>query len=316
MKLAYVAWIVVCLVWGTTYLAIRVALDTIPVGLLAGLRWLVAGAILAVVVPFLGQRLPALRVWPSIAVIGFLMAVVGNGGVVWAQQYVASGLAAVIVAMVPFWSVIVEAALPDGERVTRRTLVGLVVGFLGIVVLVWPELALGGAEEGRSFIYGVVALQVACAGWALGTSYLKRNPTNGSPMGSLAVQMLLSGAMLLAIATPLGEWQRLSFTPATLGAMAYLVVFGSLVGYTAYLYALKNLPVSTVSLYAYVNPVIAVVLGSAVLAEPFTLRIVVASALVFGGIAVVRSAPRVKKVVKSAEEVPCKGPEPAAYATR
>jgi drug/metabolite transporter (DMT)-like permease len=314
MTLAYLAWIAVCIVWGTTYLAIRVALESIPVALLAGLRWLVAGAILAAIVPLLGQRLPPFRMWRSIAIIGFLMAVVGNGGVVWAQQFVASGLAAVVVAMVPFWSVIVEALLPDGERVSGRTLIGLVVGFFGIVVLVWPELTLGG-HEGRLFVYGVIALQIACAGWALGTSYLKRNPTNGSPLGSLALQMLLSGVMLIAVGTATGEWRQLSFTPRTLGAMAYLVAFGSLLGYTAYMFALKNLPVSTVSLYAYVNPVIAVVLGSVILAEPFTMRIVVASALVFSGVAIVRSAPKVPKTTTTAE-VPCKTPGPGAYATR
>lgn len=322
MKLAYIAWITVCVVWGTTYLGIHLALETIPVAILAGLRWLIAGALLAAAVPFLGQRLPPLRMWGSIAIIGFLMAVVGNGGVVWAQQYVASGLAAVVVAMVPFWSVIVEACLPNGERVTTRTIIGLVLGFLGIVVLVWPELTLDDGA-GLMFVWGVVALQLACAGWALGTSYLKRNPTNGSPLGSLAVQMLLSGAMLLVIATATGEWQELSFTPRSTAAMAYLVVFGSIVGYTAYLYALKNLPVSTVSLYAYVNPVIAVLLGAAVLDEPFTPRIAVASLLVFGGIAVVKTAqaakvPRVPGVptVPKVSADPCKTRGPGAYATR
>lgn len=287
-QLAYLAWVVVCVVWGTTYLAIHVALETVPVALLAGLRWLAAGALLAALLPLTGQTLPPLRNWPPIAVIGFLMAVVGNGGVVWAQQYVASGLAAVVVAMVPFWSVIVEALLAGGERVTRRTVLGLVLGFLGIVVLLWPALTIGGS--GSMFVWGVIGLQIACAGWALGTSYLKRNPTHGSPMGSLAVQMLLSGVMLMAIATATGEWASLHFTMRSLGAMVYLVVFGSLVGYTAYLYALKNLPVSTVSLYAYVNPVIAVLLGSLVLNEPFSARIAVASLLVFLGIAVVKTA--------------------------
>ena len=323
MRLAYLAWVTVCVVWGTTYLGIHVALETIPVALLAGLRWLIAGALLAAALPFLGQRLPPLRMWASIAIIGFLMAVVGNGGVVWAQQYVASGLAAVVVAMVPFWSVIVEACVPNGERVTGRTILGLVLGFLGIVVLVWPELTVEGGA-GLTFVWGVIALQIACAGWALGTSYLKRNPTNGSPLGSLAVQMLLSGAMLMAIATLTGEWERVVFTPRSIGAMAYLVVFGSIVGYTAYLYALKNLSVSTVSLYAYVNPVIAVLLGSAVLDEPFTPRIAIASLLVFSGIAIVKTAKAVTKVPIAPEVAkvptltadPCKARGPGAYATR
>ena len=219
------------------------------------------------------------------------MAVVGNGGVVWAEQYVASGLAAVVVAMVPFWTVLIEAVLPRGERLTRRTLIGLSVGFLGIVVLVWPELTMGG-YEGRMFFAGVVALQIACLGWALGTSYTKRNAISGSPLGASAMQMLLSGAMLIAIGTATGEWGHLTFTGRTAGAMIYLVLCGSIVGYSAYVYALKYLPISTVSLYAYVNPIIAVILGTLLLSEPFSLRIVLASALVFVGIAVVRWTPK------------------------
>jgi drug/metabolite transporter (DMT)-like permease len=290
-RLAYIAWITVCFVWGTTYLAIRVALESVPVALLAGLRWAAAGALLAAALPLFGERLPHPRTWGSIALTGFLMAVVGNGGVVWAEQYVASGLAAVIVATVPFWSVLIEALLPRGERPAPRALIGLAVGFLGIIVLVWPELTIGG-QDGRLFIVGVIALQVACVGWALGTSYTKRNAQRVSPLSATAMQMLLSGAMLIGIGTAMGEWSRLAFTSRTAGAMIYLVLIGSIVGYSAYVYALKYLPIATVSLYAYVNPVIAVVLGTLLLSEPFSMRIVLASALVLGGIAIVRSASR------------------------
>ena len=157
-------------------------------------------------------------------------------------------------------------------------------------MLVWPELTLGGGE-GRQFVLGVIALQIACLGWALGTSYTKRNAQTASPLGAAAMQMLLSGVMLIAIATATGEWSRLAFTTRTAGAMIYLVLVGSIVGYSCYVYALKYLPVSTVSLYAYVNPIIAVVLGTLILSEPFSLRIVVASAMVFAGIAVVRWSP-------------------------
>lgn len=289
-RLAWVAWVVVCVVWGTTYLAIRVALESVPVALLAGLRWMAAGLILAAILPLVGERIPPVRTWGSIALAGFLMAVVGNGGVVWAEQYVASGLAAVLVAMVPFWTVLVEAMLPRGERLTRPALAGLGIGFLGIVVLVWPELTVGG-QDGRLFLAGVVSLQLACLGWALGTSYTKRNPSGTTPFAQSAMQMLLSGAMLIAIGTATGEWSRLAFTTRTAAAMIYLVLFGSIVGYSAFVYALKHLPISTVSLYAYVNPIIAVVLGTLLLSEPFSPRIIVASALVLGGIAVVRRAP-------------------------
>jgi len=289
-RLAYIAWIVVCVVWGTTYLAIRVALESFPVALLAGLRWLMAGVLMAGGLLASGEKLPLVRTWGSIAIAGFLMAVIGNGGVVWAEQYVASGLAAVVVAMVPFWVVMIEALLPGGERLTRRMLGGLAVGFVGIVVLVWPSL-FGGGGEGRQFLLGIFSLLFACLGWAMGTAYTKRASTTANPLSSAALQMLFSGVMLLAIGTVAGEWKHLAFTTRTVTAMVYLVLVGSIVGYSSYVYALKYLRVSTVSLYAYVNPVIAVLLGTLILSEPFSLRILVASALVFGGVAIVRAAP-------------------------
>lgn len=288
-KLAFIAWITVCFVWGTTYLAIRIGLESVPVALLGGLRWTAAGALLVAIAPLAGQRLPALREWGGVALVGFLMNVVGNGLVVWAEQFVASGLAAVVVAMVPFWAVFVEAVLPGGERLSWRALGGLALGFLGIVVLLWPELK-GATGQGNGFVLGVLALQVACFGWALGTSYTKRKPSVAGPVANSGMQMLFGGVMLLAIGTASGEWSALSFTTRTAAAMIYLTLVGSIVGYSAYLYAIKHLPVSTVSLYAYVNPIIAVVLGTLILAEPFDLRILLAAAMVFGGILVVRSS--------------------------
>ena len=222
MTSAYVAWVLVCLAWGTIYLAIRVALESFPVALLAGIRWTAAGAVLAAVLPLFGERTPPIRTWRPIALTGFLMVVIGNGGVVWAQQYVASGMTAVLVATVPFWSIVVEAFLPKSERVAPMTLGGLFVGFLGIVVLVWPELTLR-QEDGRQFVYGVIALQLSMLGWALGTSYTRRHAASESPLGAAAVQMLLSGLIFIAIGTALGEWRALTFTTRTIGAMVYLV---------------------------------------------------------------------------------------------
>ena len=286
-KLAWAAWVTICLVWGTTYLAIRVALETIPVFLLAGLRWTAAGLALGAFSVVTGRRLPGPRMWGSLALLAFLMNVVGNGFVVWAEQFVASGLTAVVIASVPFWSVGIESSLKGGERLQWRALAGLAVGFAGIVVLVWPEITMGGGE-GRAVIGGVIALQLACLGWALGTSYTKRHPSSADPLGASTVQMIFSGAMLLGIATANDEWSRLHFTPRTLGAMIYLTVAGSIVAYTAYVYAVKHLPISTVSLYAYINPLIAVALGTLLLGERFSFRIIIAAGLVLAGIAVVR----------------------------
>jgi drug/metabolite transporter (DMT)-like permease len=292
-RTAYAAWISVCVVWGTTYLAIRIALETIPPALIGGLRFTLAGAILLLFLRARGERLPGLSQWGSLAVLGFLMLVVGNGAVVWAEQWVPSGLAAVLVAAQPFWIAGIESVLPRGERLTLRTLAGLLIGFAGILVLVWPELTAGG-EWGRQFALGVIAIQLACLGWSLGSTYSKRRPSQENAIAASALQMLFGGALFLAIATLRGEWNDLAFTPRTLAAEAYLIVFGSFAGYSAYIYALKHLPITTVSLYSYVNPVIAVVLGAMLADEPFGVRIVVGASVVLIAVAIVRMAPRPK----------------------
>ena len=294
-KFAYVAWVTICVVWGTTYLANRVALESLPPALLAGFRWTSAGLILMTALRLFGVALPPRRTWRSIAIVGFLMNVVGNGILVWAQQYVASGLTAVVVAMVPFWSVGVEALVGGGERLTRRALVGLLAGFAGIVILVWPAITVAD-HTGRMFLLGVLALQVGSLAWALGTSYTKRHSMGDTPLASSALQMVFSGVILTIAGTALGEWPQVAFTTRTFTALAYLSVAGSVIGYTAYVYTLKYLPISTVSLYAYVNPIIAVILGTLLLAEPFSARIVVAAVFVFIGITIVRSAPKPRAV--------------------
>jgi drug/metabolite transporter (DMT)-like permease len=282
VSLAYVAFITVCIIWGTTYLAIHVALETVPVLLVAGLRWMAAGVIMSGLMLATGRGLPKPRLWGPLALLGFLMNIVGNGFVVYAQQYVASGLTAVLIATTPFWSALLERLLPDGERFTKRSLTGLGLGFSGIIVLVWPEMTHGGAS-GRSFIIGVIAIQLACIGWVIGTSYAKRHELGDNPFRSTALQMVFSGIMLLVAATGHGDWAQLSFTARTIAAMAYLSIAGSLIAYSAYIYAIQHLPLQLVSLYAYINPMIAVALGTLLLSEPLSARIAVAATLVFAG---------------------------------
>jgi len=280
--LAYIAFITVCIVWGTTYLGIRVALETVPVLLVAGLRWTFAGVVMSALMLATGRGLPRPRLWAPLALLGFLMNVVGNGFVVYAQQFVASGLTAVLIATTPFWSALAERLLPNGERFTARSLSGLGLGFTGIIVLVWPEMTHGGAS-GRQFIIGVVVIQLACIGWVIGTSFAKRHELGDNPFRSTALQMVFSGVMLLTAATAHGDWAHLSFTPRTITAMLYLSIAGSLVAYSAYIYAIQHLPLQLVSLYAYINPIIAVGLGTLLLNEPLSARIIVAAILVFAG---------------------------------
>ncbi len=284
-RLAYGAWVAVCLLWGTTYLAIRIGLETVPPMLLGGFRWTIAGALILLVMRLRRDAMPGRVEWPTLAVLGVLLIGFGNGGVVWAEQTLPSGLTAVLVAVVPFWMLGVERVAGSAAPLDARRLVGLLVGFAGIVLLVWPELELG---QGAAFLLGVLATQLACLGWALGSTYSRRRRPSENVLAVAAYQMLFGGLAMFAAGTVIGEWPALVFNARTGSAVLYLVVFGSLAGFTAYAYALKHLPVATVSLYAYVNPVIAMVLGTLVLAEPMSLRVAVAGVVVLAGMAIVR----------------------------
>jgi len=236
-----------------------------------------------------------------LAILGFLMVGLGNGGVVWAEQTLPSGLTAVIVATAPFWMVGLEALAPGGEALTASRLVGLIIGFAGIVFLVGPEIRFSGDA---GFLGGVMAAQVACAGWALGSVYIRRRPKDEHVMSTGAFQMLFGGLFMFVAGTVGNEWQRLAFNPRTAEAWLYLVLVGSIGGFSSYLVALKYLPVSTVSLYTYVNPVLAVALGTWFFDEPLTWRLGLAGAVVLAGMAIVqrrtgKAPPRRKAVVRN-----------------
>jgi len=287
-RLAYFAWVAVCIIWGTTYLGIRVTLETMPPAPMAAMRWLIASVILIASLRAHGEPLPPASRRASIALMGFLMIFVGNGGVAYAELWVPSGLAAVMVATSPFWMAGVEAFFSGGERLNRRTLAGLLIGFSGIVVLVWPELSMK-TSDSRYFLIGVALLQVASLGWSLGSAYSRRSSRQDHVLGTTALQMLIGGVLLGVLGLVRGEWSQLAFNPRTSIALIYLGTVGAIGGFVAYTYALRHLPVSFVSLYAYINPIIAVVLGVLLLGEPFNLRIAAAAALVLAGVAVVQS---------------------------
>ena len=288
-KLALFAWMAVCVLWGTTYLGIRICLDTMPPLLMGGLRWFAAGSLVAGYLLVRGEPAPPRAAWPGITLLGFLMMGLGNGGVVWGEETVPTGLAAVIVAATPFWMAGVEACRTDGERPSWTSAIGFALGFTGIVLLVWPQLVHGSGTASRAgFVGGFVALQIACAGWSSGSSYSKRHARGENILWVAAGQMVTGGAMLIAAGTLRGEWPSLYMTPKTIAAFTYMTTVAAVGGFVAYTYAVRHLPLSLVSLYAYVNPVIAVALGVAVLGEKFTWRMGLAAALVFGGVAIVQ----------------------------
>jgi drug/metabolite transporter (DMT)-like permease len=298
---AWIAWATVCLIWGTTYLAIKIALNTIPPFLMGGLRYFVAGLVLAVALRGSGRPLPARADWPKLALLGFFMLAIGNGGVVWGEQYLASGLTAVIIGTSPFWMVAIDGLLPDGEALHVQQWIGLAMGFGGIVMLVWPEISIAGTSVAH-VIAGVFALQLACVGWATASAYTRRHVVPSDVLGVAALQMIFGGAFLLLLGTLMGEWSQMSLTTTTATALVYLTVAGSIIAFVAYSYALSNLPVALVSTYTYVNPVIAVALGVLWLHEPFERRQLLAAAVIIFGMVVVRRGRRRGRRIDTPEE--------------
>ena len=256
---------------------------------MAGMRHFVAGLILAFVLWLRGVKMPSRDSWKGHALLGFLMIGMGNGGLVWAQQFVPSGVAAVMVSVIPFWMIGVEALMPGGERIHLRQFLGLLLGFGGIVLLASSSLTNNGAST-TQVIVGVIMIQLSCFGWSLGSAYAKRHKREEHLFAATAMQIVLGGVVLVIVATIAGEWPRVHPTSESLLAVFYLIAVGTFVGYVSYVYALKHLAVSIVSLYAYFNPVIAVILGSLVLKEPFTLRMAAAIGIIFAAMVIVRSA--------------------------
>jgi drug/metabolite transporter (DMT)-like permease len=297
-QLAYVAWVAVCLFWGTTYLAIRIGVTVLPPLLFNGLRVLAAGVILAAALRKMGQPFPVGREWLQLGLVGVALLGIGNGMVSWSAQWLSSGLMALLVAMTPFWMVGMEALGRGGDRPTLPVLGGLLLGCCGLALLVGPELRSGFGQSGL-LLLGCGALQVGCAAWAAGSIYARRRPVPVDPLMGAAIQMIAGGVTVSLAGTLAGEWSRMHLNPQGIGAFLYLLVFGSIVGYSSYVYALQKLPVGIVSLYAYVNPVIAVLLGWMLLGERLSWREGLAVAVILGGVALVKlgqgSAPAVQR---------------------
>jgi len=288
---AYGAWAAVCFFWGTTYLAIRVGLESFPPTLFAGLRFVIAGvALFFVMSRQRNARLPIGREWFDLGVVGFALLAIGNGAVVWAEQWVPSSMAALLVATSPFWAAALARLEGDGVRVGVRGLLGMAVGFGGLALLVGPQLF--GAELNGKYVLGVGIIQVGCFAWQAGSLYAKRRPTGVSPLMASSVQMLWAGLILTVAGTLLGEWGAMRFSGRSAGALLYLVVFGSIVAYSAYMYAIQKLPLPLVSTYSYVNPIVALVLGWLVLSEPLGWREGGAALVILLGVALVKTSPK------------------------
>lgn len=279
---ALVAYLIVCVFWGSTYLAIKIGVTELPPFLFAGLRFAVAGVLLLVLARALGDALPRrAREWRTLAIVGVLLLGGGNAFVVWAEQYTTSGVASIFVVTVALWMAFLDAVVPGGSgRLGWRVVVGLLFGFLGTLLLVGTS----PAEIVRADLRGPAALTAATISWSAGSIYAKRHPTETSPYMSAALQMLIGGGLVTLVGSALGEWGAWHLNARGLGAMAYLVVFGSILGYSAYAYALRHASATIVGTYAYVNPVIAVLLGWLLLDEPVGGRTFLSMAMILGAV--------------------------------
>ena len=255
----------VYILWGSTYLAIRFAIETLPPFWMAGVRFLISGALLYGWARWRGAPRPVRVHWRSAALIGGLLLVGGNGGVVWSEQRLDSGVAALLVSTVPLWMVLFEWLRKDGTRPTLGVVAGLALGFTGLVMLVRPG---GGSLDA----VGVAVLLLSCVSWAWGSLRSRHVPLPESPLMATGMEMLAGGALLMVLGLLTGEAGRLDLAGASLKsglALAYLVVFGAL-GFTAYIWLLRVTSPALVSTYAYVNPVVAVVLGALLADERLT----------------------------------------------
>ncbi len=287
--LAYAAFAIVCTVWGTTYLAIRVALDTIPPLLLTGARFIIAGLIMLAIAKLRGEAIPRdRRTLANLALIGLLMVGIGNLSVVWAEQWVPSGIAALLVATAPFWMAMIETFRTGGERLNVQSGIGMLIGFAGVAALVTPGASGGGWSLG--FLLGALAIQIGGISWQGGSAHAKYTRGHVPLLSAAALQRLFGGVIGTVIGFAIGDAPRVSFTPRTLAAMAYLTIFGSVIAYSAYVYALAHLRTTTTALYAYVNPVVAVFLGWLILSEPLTWISVAAMIVILFGVALVQTS--------------------------
>jgi drug/metabolite transporter (DMT)-like permease len=299
----------VYVIWGSTYLAIRFAIETLPPFLMAGVRYLTAGAILYGWSRFRGAPRPRLLHWRSAVVIGAFLLLGGNGGVVWAEQRVDSGLAALLISTEPLWIVLLFWLRSGRQKLNGRILAGLVLGFAGVLLLVRP----GGS--GSVDLLGAAVLVLASLSWAWGSLYGQRAPLPQSPLAATAMQMLGGGALLLAASALAGEpgpFVLAEVSARSVLSVAYLIVFGAIVAFTAYVWLMRVAPPVLVSTYAYVNPLVAVVLGWAFAGEPLTAGMLAAAAVILGGVALITTA-QGKPAAGAGKEEPARQDEPLLF---
>lgn len=283
---AYLAYAAVCLAWGSTYLAIRIGVSDLPPALFAGVRFLMAGSLMLAYARLTKLNFPKtygeLRI---VSTVGLLLLFGGNGLVVWSEQYIPSGLAALTISTSPLFVAVLDHLVPGGTRMGPGGWAGMLLGFAGVGLLVLPGLGLQQAD-----LRGIFGLLGAAALWGIGSVYSSRNAVSGSMLALSALENLAAGIALTITGAAAGELQHFSLTLRGAGAVLYLVFAGSIIGYSCFLYILKAMPPARASTYSYVNPVVAVVLGWLVLNESLGLREILCTAVVLAGVMLVQTS--------------------------
>lgn len=302
----WIALLALYIVWGSTYLAIRFAVETLPPFLMAGTRFLISGAILFIWRRAAGDSMPTKRQWRSTAIVGIFLLLGGNGLVSFAEQYVPSGITALIIGSMPMWLVMIEAMRPGGVRPNWLAVLGLLIGFGGIFLLIGPAEFTG---TGHTFNpLGIGALLVAAFLWSIGSIYSRSADMPQSSLMATGAEMLTGSLAIFLVSGLTGEWRGFNFanvaTSSWLGLL-YLIAVGSLIGFVSYIWLLQNAPVSLVATYAYVNPLVAVFLGAWLANEALNARILVAGLVIISSVILInqtKSKGRVSKQEKAQVE--------------
>jgi drug/metabolite transporter (DMT)-like permease len=288
---AWVALIAVYIVWGSTYLAIRFTIETIPPFLSAGIRFLISGVILYGFSRLNGDSAPRKIEWRSAAIIGLLLLLGGNGGLVWAEQRIPSGIASLFIATTPLWMVLIDSLGPNGVRANRLTWLGVLVGFIGIALLANPWQS--HSDSPALDPLGMVVLILAALSWSIGSLYSRKASLPTSSLMGTGMEMLAGSVGLFAFSALVGEWNQFHLSTVSLrsmGGLIYLIMFGSLIGFVAYTWLLRNAPTPIVSTYAYVNPIVALILGSVIAHEPLDRQDIISALIILSGVVLITSA--------------------------
>jgi drug/metabolite transporter (DMT)-like permease len=279
------AFAAVYIVWGSTYLAIRFAIETLPPALMVGTRFLAAGGIMYIWLRARGAEAPKAIHWRSAVILGVLMPVFGTGVVVWSEKRVPSGIASLLVAIEPLWIVVLQWVAPGGKRPKAAVMGGVALGLCGLFLLVNPA-----SERGHGNLFAEGVLILAALSWAIGSLYSRTAPQAKADFLGTAMEMLVAGVVLFALGLATGEASHFSLAATSAKswlALLYLIMFGSIIAYTAYVLLLRAVNPTLVSTYAFVNPVVAVFLGWAFASEPLNGRTIAAAAIIVGAVAMI-----------------------------